>query len=110
MYFVELRSSYRCGWFQKIKSQLIMQPHALSRYLLPVHPLDRALAIGFCLYSCFYVINDSIFETLIESYLGFWGFLDVLTFLASLVIWIRAVRIYSEYPATVSSPQPVAAG
>jgi hypothetical protein len=31
MYFVELRGGYRCGWFQKIKSQLIMQPHALSR-------------------------------------------------------------------------------
>ncbi len=31
MYFVELRGSYRCGWFQKVKSQLFMQPHALSR-------------------------------------------------------------------------------
>ena len=31
MYFVELRSGYRCGWFQKDKSRLIMQPHTLSR-------------------------------------------------------------------------------
>jgi transcriptional regulator with XRE-family HTH domain len=31
MYFVELRSGYRCGWFQKEKSRLIMQPHTLSR-------------------------------------------------------------------------------
>jgi transcriptional regulator with XRE-family HTH domain len=31
MYFVELHSGYRCGWFQKVKSQLFMQPHALSR-------------------------------------------------------------------------------
>lgn len=31
LYFVELRSGYRCGWFQKEKSRLIMQPHTLSR-------------------------------------------------------------------------------
>jgi hypothetical protein len=31
MYFVELRNGYRCGWFQKDKSRLIMQPHTLSR-------------------------------------------------------------------------------
>src|ERR1700741_1688606 len=31
MYFVEIRNGYRCGWFQKEKTRLIMQPHALSR-------------------------------------------------------------------------------
>jgi transcriptional regulator with XRE-family HTH domain len=31
MYFVEIREGYRCGWFQKDKSRLIMHPHALSR-------------------------------------------------------------------------------
>jgi transcriptional regulator with XRE-family HTH domain len=31
MYFVELRNGYRCGWFQRQKSRLIMQPHMLSR-------------------------------------------------------------------------------
>jgi len=31
LYFVETRSGYRCGWFQKHKSRLIMQPHTLSR-------------------------------------------------------------------------------
>jgi transcriptional regulator with XRE-family HTH domain len=31
MYFVELRNGYRCGWFQKEKSRLIMQPQTLSR-------------------------------------------------------------------------------
>jgi transcriptional regulator with XRE-family HTH domain len=30
LYFVELRGGYRCGWFQKEKSLLIMQPHTLS--------------------------------------------------------------------------------
>jgi hypothetical protein len=31
MYFVEIRNGYRCGWFQKDKCRLIMQPHVLSR-------------------------------------------------------------------------------
>jgi transcriptional regulator with XRE-family HTH domain len=31
LYFVETRCGYRCGWFQKRKSRLIMQPHTLSR-------------------------------------------------------------------------------
>lgn len=29
-YFVELHDGYRCGWFYKEKSRLIMQPHILS--------------------------------------------------------------------------------
>jgi transcriptional regulator with XRE-family HTH domain len=30
LYFVETRSGYRCGWFLKLKSRLVMQPHMLS--------------------------------------------------------------------------------
>jgi len=30
LYFIELREGFRCGWFQKEKSRLIMQPHTLS--------------------------------------------------------------------------------
>ncbi|HUN62633.1 MAG TPA: helix-turn-helix transcriptional regulator [Candidatus Sulfotelmatobacter sp.] len=47
MYFVEIRKGYRCGWFQKDKSRLIMQPHTLSRcapesWLIP----DEAEVVG----------------------------------------------------------------
>jgi hypothetical protein len=78
-------------------------------YLLPISPLDRALSIGFCLYSCFYVINDSLLEKWIETYTGFWGFMDIITFLASLLIWIHAVHRYA--PARDAKvPRRVAAG
>ena len=30
LYFVETRGGYRCGWFLKLKSRLVMQPHTLS--------------------------------------------------------------------------------
>jgi hypothetical protein len=75
-------------------------------YMLEINPLDRALSIGFCLYSCFYVINDSLLEKWMEPYVGFWGFMDIITFLACLLIWIQAVRVY--VPARVSvRPQTV---
>lgn len=31
IYFIELRSGYRCGWFQQDGTRLLMQPHPLSR-------------------------------------------------------------------------------
>jgi len=65
-------------------------------YRMPMDSLDRSLCIGFCLYSCFFVINDSFFERWVFSYLNFWNFLGVLIFLASLLIWIGAVRTYPE--------------
>lgn len=33
IYFVDVRDGYRCGWFQRRASELIMQPHTLSRCL-----------------------------------------------------------------------------
>jgi hypothetical protein len=33
LYFVEVRDGYRCGWFHKDGSRLVMQPHPLSRCL-----------------------------------------------------------------------------
>jgi len=65
-------------------------------YGLPMDNLDRSLCIGFCLYSCFCVINDTLLEKWMNSYLNFWTFLGVVTFLASLLLWIGAARAYSE--------------
>jgi hypothetical protein len=61
-------------------------------YRLVVPNLERLLAIGFCLYSCFYVINDSVYESWHTSFGAMWSFLDTLTFLASLVLWLKVVR------------------
>jgi hypothetical protein len=69
----------------------------LARYYgLPMNNLDRSLCIGFCLYSCFCVINDSLLEKWVKGYMNFWSFLGVLTFLASLLLWLGAARAYSE--------------
>jgi hypothetical protein len=58
--------------------------------------LDRSLCLGFCLYSCFCVINDSIYDKWLLGYLNLWSFLGALTFLASLLLWLEAARAYSE--------------
>lgn len=65
-------------------------------YGLPINHLDRALCIGFCLYTSFAVINDSLYEKWLIGYLNLWNFLGVLTYLASLFIWLGAARAYSE--------------
>lgn len=65
-------------------------------YRLPVLALERQLAIGFCLYSCSWVINDSILEHWRGSHWDFLNYVNVLAFLASLLLWIGAARSPAE--------------
>jgi len=65
-------------------------------YGLPMDNLDRSLCVGFCLYSCFTVVNDSLLEKWVNSYMNLWSFLGVLTYLASLLLWLGAARAYTE--------------
>jgi hypothetical protein len=67
----------------------------LRYYGLEARSPDRQLALGFCLYSSFFVVNFSLFERYIQAYVNFWNFLDILTFLATLFIWTKTVRGYS---------------
>jgi len=75
-------------------------------YRLPMMNLERMLAIGFCLYSCFYVINDSIDETWRSPFGGLWNYLEITTFLATLALWISAVRQAPE-PLAVAAQTPL---
>ena len=72
-------------------------------YGLPMSNLDRSLCIGFCLYSCFAVINDSLLQKWATGYLSLWSFLGAFTFLGSLLLWLGAVRAHS---ATAPVPEP----
>jgi hypothetical protein len=54
--------------------------------------VDRLLAIGFCLYSCFRAINDTIADRFLHVYAGLWSLLGMLAFLASLLLWTSALR------------------
>ena len=63
-------------------------------YSLSLRSLPRALAVGFCLYSSFYVIDYSLLEHALQQYGNFWNFLAIITFMASLLLWISAARRY----------------
>jgi hypothetical protein len=65
-----------------------------ARYydLQPEHT-DRSLAIGFCLYSCFRVLNDTISDRYLYGYAQLWSLLGMLAFFASLLLWCWALRI-----------------
>jgi len=63
-------------------------------YSLPLRLLPRALAIGFCLYSSFYVIDYSLLERTVQQHGSFWNFLGIVTFMASLLLWISAAGKY----------------
>lgn len=76
-------------------------------YRLPLRTLPRALAVGLCLYSSFYVIDYSLLEKIVRQYSDFWNFLGILTFLASLTVWFRATMRYcadeeAAQPAIIS--------
>ncbi len=61
-------------------------------YQLEASPLARSLAIGFCLYSCFSVLNDTILERLLYHYYLLWNLVGMLAFLLSLLVWTWAFR------------------
>ena len=74
-------------------------------YRLPIADLERQLAIGFCLYSSVWVINDTI-------YLGWrrwlgptWDFILTIAFLASLALWAKAFRAPVASPLTAPEPE-----
>jgi hypothetical protein len=73
-------------------------------YRVPVNPLQRALAVGLCLYSTFYVINYSLFERVLRQYAVLWNFLGIFAFIASLLVWINAANRYAE--STEVAPIP----
>lgn len=61
-------------------------------YGVVLEPAVRALAAGFFLYSCFFVLNITILERWLYDYVKLWNVLGTLAFLASMLVWIWAVR------------------
>jgi hypothetical protein len=72
-------------------------------YRLEMSNLDRQLVVGFCLFSCSWVILNSLFQGERNVFGAWWEFFQILSFLATLVVWIQAVRS----PVEVRQPAPV---
>jgi hypothetical protein len=61
-------------------------------YEVQIGAMDRSLAIGLCLYSCFRALNDTLLERYLRSYATFWSVLGTIAFFASLLLWAWAFR------------------
>lgn len=70
-------------------------------YGVTVEPTDRWMGVGYCLYSCFSVVNNTLLERYLNRYVPIWNFLEMLAFLASLLLWTWALR--KKLPESASS-------
>jgi hypothetical protein len=73
----------------------------------PREPM-RSMAVGFFLYSCFVVLNNTILATVFDRFAPFWNFLSMLAFLSSLLVWCWALR--RPFAETASAPNMLPAG
>lgn len=69
-------------------------------YDVGIEPADRLIAIGFFLYSCVLVLNDTIAERWLTRYATLWNLVGTASFVASLVLWNWALR-HTQPRATV---------
>ena len=61
-------------------------------YEVEMEPAVCSLAIGFFLYSCFLVLNDTFLERWKLNYATLWNLLGTLAYLASMLLWGWALR------------------
>jgi hypothetical protein len=59
---------------------------------------DRILAVGFFLYSCFGVLNNTFLEHWLDRYSNLWNLLGMLAFLFSLSLWTWGLRLPRAVP------------
>lgn len=74
-------------------------------YRLEMTPLERQLSIGFCLYSCSWVVSNTIYQSSQHPSGMWWEFFEILAFFATLVLWINAVRRPVQIPHVAAIPQ-----
>jgi hypothetical protein len=77
-------------------------------YQVVIEPAPHFLAIGFFLYSCFQVLNDTILERWLRQYATFWNLLGTVAFLASMLLWGWALRLNRQ--RATSHPQLLPGG
>ncbi len=72
-------------------------------YRVPLGSPHKALAVGFCFFSCVFVLNNTILSVFLERYASVWSGIQMSAYFVVLVAWLRA--FYKLVP--VRSPVPV---
>lgn len=105
----------RTGWYLSVLSadravefsiaSFIVALLLFARYYrLSMTNLERQLSIGFCLFSCSWVVSNTIYQGAQHPSGMWWEFFEILAFLATLLIWINAVRQPLEVPEAATPP------
>jgi hypothetical protein len=68
---------------------------------------DRSLAVGFFLYSCFRVLNDTILDRYLFDYVQFWSLVGTLAYFATLSIWAWTLRVSQTEAGTKQELLPM---
>jgi hypothetical protein len=71
-------------------------------YDIVVEPPLRLLATGFCVYSCFSALNDTILARWLTRYVSLWNVLGMVAFLSCLLLWSWAFR--KSAPQAIADP------
>ena len=61
-------------------------------YDVQVRAVECSLALGFCFYSSFNVLNNTILEHYLRRYVALWNPLEMFVFLVALLVWTWALR------------------
>ena len=64
----------------------------VRHYGVEVNPADRSIALGFCLYSCFTVLNYTLLNHFPNDYVTLWNSLGMLAYLGGLLLWSWALH------------------
>jgi len=72
-------------------------------YRVQAREPTKSLAIGFFLYSCFVVLNDTVLERLPIAYFPVWPFLGTVAFVGTAFVWGWALR--QGVPQKVAAPE-----
>ena len=64
----------------------------MRHYGVQAKAADRFMGVGYCLYSSFGVVNNTILERYLDQYVMLWNLLEMLAFLGSLLMWSWALR------------------
>lgn len=84
---------------------LLLAPLAVARYYgVALGRNMRGLAVGFGMYACVAVMNFATVQAF-RSFAPYWTWVSPLTFIAMIVIWLRAFWTYAPPPEMVTSHQ-----
>lgn len=73
-------------------------------YRLAMTNLERQLSIGFCLFWCSWGASNTIYQGSQHPSGMWWEFLEILPFLATLLLWIDTVRKPFAVPQPATAP------